>query len=259
MTELIDTQPRKSFRILLIGDSCIDEYEYGTVDRISPEAPVPVFKHKRHEERLGMVLNVERNLEALGCNVVLHTKPPSRKIRLVDEKTNQHIARIDHDQVSDPITFDDFDDYLNQYDAVVISDYDKGAVTYELMADIISAYYGPVFIDTKKTDLQRLEGAYVKINELEYSKATSTCSDMIVTLGANGVRFRGVVFPSLKSEVYDVCGAGDTFLAALVYYTLKEDVVKAIVKANNLAGFSVKHHGVYVPTEADINAVERIS
>jgi len=55
------TPPLKPFQILLIGDSCIDEYQYGTVDRISPEAPVPIFKYLRSEEKPGMVYNVRNN------------------------------------------------------------------------------------------------------------------------------------------------------------------------------------------------------
>ena len=59
------TPPQKPYQILLIGDSCIDEYQYGTVDRISPEAPVPIFKYIRSEEKPGMVFNVRNNLEKL--------------------------------------------------------------------------------------------------------------------------------------------------------------------------------------------------
>jgi len=62
----MDTQQLKSFKILLIGDNCLDVYRYGSVDRISPEAPVPVFKFSHEETKPGMAGNVARNLEALG-------------------------------------------------------------------------------------------------------------------------------------------------------------------------------------------------
>jgi D-beta-D-heptose 7-phosphate kinase/D-beta-D-heptose 1-phosphate adenosyltransferase len=73
----MNTPLQRPFKILLIGDSCIDEYQYGTIDRISPEAPVPIFKYIRSEEKPGMVYNVKNNLENLGCQVTLLTRDPS--------------------------------------------------------------------------------------------------------------------------------------------------------------------------------------
>ena len=71
MTELNHTQQHKPFRILVVGDVCVDNYQYGVVDRISPEAPVPVFIPTREESRNGMAANVAANLVALGCEVVV--------------------------------------------------------------------------------------------------------------------------------------------------------------------------------------------
>ena len=128
------TPPQKPYQILLIGDSCIDEYQYGTVDRISPEAPVPIFKYIRSEEKPGMVYNVKNNLENLGCHVTLLTRDPSRKIRLIDSRTGHHITRIDRDVLSVPV---DILPNSLEYDAIVISDYDKGVVTYGLVEELI--------------------------------------------------------------------------------------------------------------------------
>ena len=69
MTEQ-NIQQQKQFKILLLGDNCTDVYQYGTVDRISPEAPVPVFKFSHEENRPGMAGNVFENLK-LMYNILL--------------------------------------------------------------------------------------------------------------------------------------------------------------------------------------------
>ena len=66
MTESNHTQQLEPFKILVVGDVCVDNYQYGVVDRISPEAPVPVFVPTREESRNGMAANVAANLVALG-------------------------------------------------------------------------------------------------------------------------------------------------------------------------------------------------
>ena len=99
----MDILPQKKFNILLIGDDCLDVYQYGTVDRISPEAPVPVFKFSHEERKPGMAGNVARNLESLGCGVNYLHGDTSVKTRLVDIRSKQQIVRIDNDVVSEPI------------------------------------------------------------------------------------------------------------------------------------------------------------
>ena len=75
MTDSENIQQPTQFNILLVGDDCVDVYQYGTVDRISPEAPVPIFKYSHEERKPGMAGNVACNLEALGCRVnYLHGK-----------------------------------------------------------------------------------------------------------------------------------------------------------------------------------------
>ena len=61
----MDTQQRKFWKVLLVGDSCLDIYHYGTCDRLSPEAPIPVLKQTRIETKHGMSSNVKRNFEKL--------------------------------------------------------------------------------------------------------------------------------------------------------------------------------------------------
>jgi bifunctional ADP-heptose synthase (sugar kinase/adenylyltransferase) len=249
MTESATTQQQTQFKILLIGDTCTDIYQYGTIDRLSPEAPVPVFVPTHKEEREGMAGNVYANLVALGCEVNLLCGHASKKTRLIDQRSRQQIARIDEDVESSPITLDTAIPPV--YDAVVISDYNKGTVSYELMEEIIASVKCPVFIDTKKTDLERLQGAWVKINELEYSKLKSECSGLIVTRGDKGAKviYHDVECSAPKVEVADVTGAGDTFLAAFAYqYINTKNLLQSISFAISASAVTVQHLGVYAPT-----------
>lgn len=240
-------------KILLLGDSCTDKYVYGTIDRLSPEAPVPVFVPKYEETRSGMVGNVQENLKALGCDVDLLTLAGSTKTRFIDYRSNQHIMRLDQDATGGPIELAVAIPPI--YDAVVISDYNKGCISYELVEEILQQFKGPVFIDTKKTDLARFEGAFIKINSLENSLAKTLPTQTIVTLGKQGCEYAGQVYPAPKVEVADVCGAGDTFLAALVYQYLKTNQIpEALLFANRAASVTVKHMGVYAPKLEEINA-----
>jgi len=248
------TQQHKKLNILLIGDSCIDEYQYGLIERLSPEAPVPVFQFLRKEIKPGMAANVKANLEAFGCNVNFLTGDTSTKTRLIDSRSKQHIVRIDNDVRSTPLSIDS--EIPGIYDAIVVSDYNKGTVSYELVEDIRQHYTGPIFIDTKKTDLARFEGCYVKINSLENSLAKTVCTDLIVTMGKQGAVYNEITYPTPNVEVADVCGAGDTFLAALVCSFLNtQDIEQAITFANHAAGKTVQHSGVYALTEQDITDI----
>ena len=251
MKEPIIQQP-KQFKILLIGDNCTDVYQYGVVDRISPEAPVPVFVPIYKEERHGMAGNVFDNLESLGCDINYLFGETSTKTRLVDTRSKQQIVRIDNDIESTPVTLDT--EIPDIYDAIVVSDYNKGTVSYELIEELIKTGI-PVFVDTKKTDLARLQGAWVKINELEYSKITSECSGLIVTRGSKGasVIHHDIECSAPNVEVADVTGAGDTFLAALVYqYLNTKDMHQAIGFAVKASAVTVQHFGCYAPTLEDI-------
>lgn len=252
MTDTLTIQQPKQFSILLVGDNCRDVYQFGIVDRISPEAPVPVFQF-RHETQLpGMAGNVARNLEALGCRVDYLHGETSTKTRLIDLRSKQQIVRIDNDLTSTPITFDT--EIPAIYDAVVISDYNKGTVSYELIEELIALSI-PIFIDTKKTDLCRFQGAWVKINELEHSRITSECTGLIVTRGADGARVlhHEIDLPAPEVEVADVTGAGDTFLAALTYrYLQTQDIAEAVAFAIRASSITVQHLGCYAPTVEEI-------
>ena len=238
---------QKQFNILLLGDSCRDIYQFGTVDRLSPEAPVPVFVPSYREERDGMASNVFKNLEALGCDVNYLFGETSTKTRLIDSRSRQQIVRIDDDVESEPMTFETA--IPPGYDAIVISDYNKGLITYELVEELRQEFSGPIFVDTKKQDLARFEGCIVKINQVEHKARSSDCSNMIVTQGKQGALYNNKMYPAAAIDVIDVCGAGDTFLAALAYEYLQTDgnMEAAVEFAIRASAVTVQHTGVYAP------------
>lgn len=235
-------------KILLIGDNGVDQYQYGNVTRISPEAPVPIINYTHTVTKPGMAANVKDNFEKLQCEVIfLHGIRTSVKTRVIDAKSKQHLIRIDQDDISRPVQVDYTD--IDQYDAVVISDYNKGSVEYETVENLRRNYKGPIFIDTKKTDLIRFQGCYVKINATEYAAAKSYNDELIITLGRDGVRYKEHEISTPQVEAFDVCGAGDTFLAALTYqYVNTQDILNAIEFATKAASVTIQHVGVYSPT-----------
>jgi len=239
--------------ILLIGDSCLDEYYIGSCDRLSPEAPVPVMKIVNYYTAMGMAANVHNNLLSLGLTVTFISNTDIiKKTRYIDQRSGQHLLRVDKEtkiQSWDGIINKPFTDF----DAIVISDYNKGFVTYEHVKKLRYSYTGPIFIDTKKPDLAQFHGCYVKINEHEYQARRSDNDKMIVTLGSQGAMYiednHEQKFPGNIAEVTDVCGCGDTFLAALVYeYLMTDSVPDAIDFANKAASITVQHRGNYCPT-----------
>jgi len=257
-------QQQKQFKILLIGDSCIDEYVYGICERLNPEAPVPILKFNRKETTKGMAWNVRANLMSFGLSVyILTNKEEIIKTRYIDEKSNQQILRVDDESICELIPYNQpfhkrsttdplSDDW---YDALVISDYDKGFLTTEKIFELVEWFDGPVFIDSKKPNLPK-EGAYVKINDTEYNNLKEPSDNLIITRGGKGAEYQGKIYPGEHVNVFDVVGAGDTFLSALVYfYLLYGKIEDAIPYANKAAAVAVQNFGTYVLTQGDIDEI----
>jgi D-glycero-beta-D-manno-heptose-7-phosphate kinase len=245
-------------KVLVVGDACEDMYVYGTSTRMAPEAPVPVFVEKYSKSNGGMALNVYNNIKALGidCQIV-HNKEQIKKIRYVDYPTNHLFIRID----SDESKIDRIDkkflekDFLLSYDAVVISDYDKGFLSEEDIEKI--CYYHPLtFMDTKKKLGRWSEDCkWIKINTPEYDFTKEQISDrmylyedrLIVTMGSHGCRYKDKTYPVNKVEIKDLSGAGDTFLAGFVTkYLQTKDVDESLSFANKCATIVVQQKGVNV-------------
>lgn len=248
------SQQQTSFKILLLGDSCYDYYHYGRVNRISPEAPIPVFDFDRVTKKRGMASNVYDNLKALGASVHIVTTFSENKRRYIDLKSGQQLLRVDekiseerYENVEAPL--------FSDYDAVVISDYDKGFMTIGDINDIRRSFEGPIFVDTKKKDVGNIGDCIVKINQHEYKNITShpLPENLIVTYGGDKVSWNNRLYFPPKVDAYDVCGAGDTFLASLTFEFLrKKDMEAAILFAMKAASITVKHVGVYAPTLEEI-------
>ena len=243
-----DTQQQKKLRILLIGDSCTDVYVMGNCNRLSSEAPVPVFLKKMKAYRDGMSSNVFQNMSNMSEADIVHLsndKKKIKKIRFIDAKSKQQVLRYDIENEIEPLS--DLDLPNEIFDAVVISDYDKGFLTESNISKIVSKYDCKIFVDSKKRDLSIFSGCTVKINEQEELLATGKDKvDLIVTLGVCGCRANNKTYPTDKVEVHDVVGAGDVFLSSLVCRWLEtKDIEKSIMTANKCASHSVTKMGTY--------------
>jgi len=248
------SQQQKSLKILLVGDSCYDYYHYGEVNRISPEAPIPILDFTHVTKKRGMASNVYENLKVLGADVHIVTSFSENKRRYIDIKTGQQLLRVD-EKINEERYQDVEAPLFSDYDAIVISDYDKGFMTIGDINDIRRSFDGPIFIDTKKKDVGNIGDCVVKINQHEYKNITShpLPENLIVTYGGDKVSWNNRWYYPPKVNAYDVCGAGDTFLAALAFEHLrKDDMEQAIMFAMKAAAITVKHTGVYAPTLQEI-------
>ncbi len=255
----MSTQPPKLLKILLIGDSCEDIYHYGICERISPEAAVPVMKELRTTSAPGMSANVLLNLLMFDLQVEhITNKNKIIKHRFIDERYNQHLLRYDAGEAI-PIESLDLEllDPKDKYDAVIISDYDKGFLRESDCEYICEMFKDtPLFVDTKKNNLTCFNNCVIKINEKEFENIREhpINSEFVVTLGDRGTLYNKTIFKTDPIEVFDVCGAGDVFLAGLVYGFLTfGSMENSIMLANRCARISVSKMGTYVLTEKDLD------
>lgn len=246
-------------KILVIGDSCIDKFIYCDIERICPEAPVPVLKPLKSQQNPGMALNVVENLKSLGVKVDIITNDNIiKKTRYVDSRSGQMVVRIDENDKCKrigPISPSLWG--RKKYDAIIISDYCKGFLDEEDIKNISNCFACPVFLDTKKQIGKWCEGIdYIKINEFEHKKNYETLPDyqsslflnkMIVTLGSKGCKHKDKIYSVPEVSVKDVSGAGDTFLSGLVVEYLKtNNLEQAINFANECATKVVQKAGVAI-------------
>ncbi len=119
--------------VLVIGESCIDVFQYGDCKRLCPEAPVPVFNPTRKIENGGMAYNVHRNLQSLNVKSNIYTNrnhQQIKKTRFIDEKTNHMFMRLDENDLNfDRCDLSEIN--FSLYDAIIVSDYNKGFLTNE--------------------------------------------------------------------------------------------------------------------------------
>lgn len=180
-------------RVLVVGDAMLDRYWFGSVDRISPEAPVPVVSVRREEDRLGGAANVALNVRRLGAastllTVVGHDAPAATlqtlleregiaarlgrdaqlttivKLRVIGQ--SQQLLRVDFESPPDHEVLarmlSDFERALAESDVVLFSDYGKGGLTHiPRMIELARRAGKPVLVDPKGSDYARYAGATV--------------------------------------------------------------------------------------------------
>jgi len=238
-------------KILVIGETCKDVFNYGRVERLCPEAPVPVFNLLNTVENKGMAGNVANNLISLGANVTLLTNTNWEEItktRFIEKKANHMFLRLDcNDEKYGKCNLNLLDYSL--WDAIIISDYNKGFLSKEDI-QTISENHPLTFLDTKKSIGKWCENiTFIKINNFELSKAeeiTETLnSKLIVTLGADGAQHKNKKYSVPKVEIKDLSGAGDTFISGLaVKFVETKNIDIAIKFANDCATKVVQKAGV---------------
>jgi D-glycero-beta-D-manno-heptose-7-phosphate kinase len=180
-------------RVLVVGDAMLDRYWFGAVDRISPEAPVPVVRVNREEERLGGAANVALNAKTLGAQATLLTvvgdDEPARKLRRLLEQQgvmallgsdpklytivklrvigrSQQLIRVDFENQPEhevlAAMLSQYEQVLPEHDAVLFSDYGKGGLTHiPHMIELARLAGKPVLVDPKGSDYSRYAGATV--------------------------------------------------------------------------------------------------
>jgi D-glycero-beta-D-manno-heptose-7-phosphate kinase len=180
-------------KVLVVGDAMLDRYWYGSVDRISPEAPVPVVKVVREEERVGAAANVAYNVAMLGANAsfvsVVGDDEPGRKLDALMRQTGIHtyltrdstlqttvklrvigraqqLIRLDFENTPQfdvlAAQTETFQRLVAQHDAVLFSDYAKGGLAHVAsMITLAKAARKPVLIDPKGSNYAHYYGATV--------------------------------------------------------------------------------------------------
>ena len=309
---IIDKIKYNPSSILVLGDIMLDEFIIGCVDRISPEAPVPIVIGEQNLTDLGGCGNVIRNLFNIGVDInlvsavgddftgkiiknkidemglkynglqICEKTKSTRKMRVIAER--QHVVRVDwdsngFDKLDSSQILDVISKGIQHSDGVIISDYDKGFCTDEIINFLIKEAQKnqiDVFVDPKGRDWTKYSGATLITPNLKEAEAIlgnpisnnaevelagkkicdlysiKTC---IITRGSQGISIISnnhcLHIPSNAREVFDVSGAGDTVIACLTSALLSGiDLIQAVTFANSAAGLVVGHVGT-VPIRMD--------
>jgi rfaE bifunctional protein kinase chain/domain len=308
-------------RLIVLGDLMLDEFIWGEVRRISPEAPVPVVEVRRETLQLGGAGNVVTNLLALGAEaiplgilgedeagrrmrdlfadrgasleglVTVPGRPTTRKTRIVAH--SQQMVRADREDrslISESVERQLLARYLEvlpEADAVILSDYDKGLLTPNLLHATIQAARAsgkPVCLDPKiRHFLHYRQVDVVTPNQLEAEQASGIeivdhdsllaaatrirelldCRDVLITRGEQGMSLfdgeGGVIhIPTTAREVFDVTGAGDTVIATLTLaLSVHAPLLEAAMLANLAAGLVVAKVGTAPVSNEELRAVLR--
>lgn len=239
--------------VLVIGESCVDEFVYCKTERLSPEAPVPVLVPLKKVSNEGMVGNVCNNLRSLNSNLQIARISQNEiitKTRYVDEKSNHLFVRVDEGENS--ITpFRGFDDY-ESFDIVIVSDYNKGFLSNEDLETIGKNSRLSILDSKRKLTKEVIDSfTFVKLNESEAKENQTLVSNnnLLITLGKNGCQYKDKIYKSPDpKDTIDVSGAGDTFTASFILkYFETKDIEVSINFANEMSSIVVSKKGVVTP------------
>ena len=309
----------KKKKICVIGDFMLDSYTRGSVKRISPEAPVCVLKVKKQERLPGGAGNVALNCKALGADVFacgrLGDDFASMYLKQALEESfidtscmifepefetplknrfmaeYQQLLRVDFENDQPLLSathiavVEKFKKHLHEFDLVLISDYNKGFLTKELLADVIALAKSrkiPVFVDPKGRDFTKYQGVtLIKPNFQEAFLAsgleekasldqiaeklleTSKSNHLLITRSEKGMSlYSGHTrcdVEAITKEVIDVTGAGDTVIATLaVSFASGIDLNTCMKFANIAASCAVEKLGcVHVSKKELIKAITK--
>lgn len=262
----------KQPNIAILGDNFIDHYWIGTSIRLSPEAPIPVVKLSEEKVFPGGAGNVCQNLIALGAQgITIYPERPAIKNRLYSD-THQ-LARWDEWDEQEELPVDKVKEIVA--DAVIISDYGKGSITYAVI-EAIAALNLPTFIDTKRSprEFDVIQNPTFFPNQKEFNEHLQDYRiqpSVILKRGADGIQaleFGKVVqeYPSWAKKVVSVCGAGDTVIAAYVYaYTTwklrwddgEDPIYSALPFANQAAAVVVEKPWTATASIEEIAKIEQ--
>jgi D-beta-D-heptose 7-phosphate kinase/D-beta-D-heptose 1-phosphate adenosyltransferase len=307
----------KGSRVVVVGDIMLDRYLVGETERLSPEAPVPVVTLRERHAALGGAANVAANVAAMGARCILvgavgddadgasirqelavarledrfvltiAGRPTTSKTRIIAR--GQQIVRID-DEVDSLLEGPDLKrlvetarEALADADALLLEDYNKGALSPELIAAVmeVAKHRGiPIVVDPKYRQFFEYSGATVfKPNRRELESALGAAVDLkngnalpeilarlkvdnlLVTLGSEGMvlvtKDGGLTqIPSMARQIYDVSGAGDTVTAWLgTALAAGASLREAAQLANYAAGVEVGKPGVATVSPEEVLAV----
>ena len=308
-TQRIPAPNLDAVRILVVGDVMLDRYWFGDVSRISPEAPVPVVRIEKREARLGGAANVARNAVALGASCGLlgvigkdeagdevehllsaagiesflqHDPSISTIVKLRVIGRQQQMVRIDFEEPPSDTTLRDklaqFNALLPDYDVIVLSDYDKGAlvnvahmvsaaraagkiVMVDPKGDDFSPYAGATIITPNKSEMRRIVGAW-KTEEQLTTKAQALREQLrldalLLTRSEEGMSLytadEVLHMHADAREVFDVSGAGDTVIATLAAMLgAGMPMADALAMANRAGGIVVGKLGTATVTRDEL-------
>lgn len=255
----------KSF--LVIGECCTDVFVYGEAKRLSPEAPVPVFEPKRVVKNMGMAGNVVNNLdviidkfeyEAVLIDWSSEIMDELKKTRYVDEKSNHIFLRVDEGGKVEKMKFTNRRLQDLKADTIIISDYNRGYLQNRDFKTIWakSKLDSTIILDTKRLLTKEIVRYvdFIKLNQKEYENnlkhlgakfMNQNKPKFIITLGSQGAKYDGKIYPVKAKETIDVSGAGDTFVAAFAFeFTRTKNIENSIKFSNEMCSIVVGKKGV---------------